>query len=555
MSRVQTQTPTPARTLRCAIYTRKSSEEGLDQAFNSLHAQREACEAYVASQKGEGWVALKAAYDDGGISGGTMERAGLQQLLTDVDAGRVDVVVVYKVDRLTRSLADFAKIVERFDAKGVSFVSVTQAFNTTTSMGRLTLNILLSFAQFEREVTGERIRDKISASKKKGMWMGGRAPLGYDPPTDAAERALVINPGEAEQVCGLFHRYLELGSVHALKLELDASGATSKRWTTSDGRAMGGQRFSRGALFHLLKNRTYLGEITHRDQSYPGRHPALLSPELFDQVQAQLKANAAVRQVRSSRVTVTAPLTGLIVDAQGRRMSPSFGYGKDGRRYRYYVCAELQRSERKPKTGEVGRVPGPPLEALVLDRLQRLAERVELTWAEGRAWVRGVQLNSASVEVLLDPAALGHTPASLLARRLPPGDRLEEQAASLRLILPIRPVFRGGRTWLVTPDGAAGLAKARVDPALTKALWQARRELVRLNAGPLTPPEQMIQAEGVPDSYLRRLAPLAFLAPDIQRALLEGRQPAGLTLQQIIDQDLPLAWADQRRKLGFVAAA
>lgn len=238
--------------IRCAVYTRKSSEEGLDQAFNSLHAQREACEAYVKSQVGEGWTCLKADYDDGGISGGTLERQALQRLLADIERGLIDCVVVYKVDRLTRSLTDFAKIIDVFDRKAVSFCSVTQAFNTTSSMGRLTLNVLLSFAQFEREVTGERIRDKIAASKKKGMWMGGMPPLGYDIPKDPTSRALVINPIEAEQVRDICHRYLRLKSVNALRDELARDGVLSKAWISRAGRPMGGVPFNTGSLFHLL---------------------------------------------------------------------------------------------------------------------------------------------------------------------------------------------------------------------------------------------------------------------------------------------------------------
>lgn len=271
--------------VRCAIYTRKSSEEGLEQGFNSLHAQREACEAYVRSQVGEGWQMLDAAYDDGGFSGGSMDRPGLAKLLADIEAGKVDVVVVYKVDRLTRSLTDFARIVEAFDRRGVSFVSVTPAFNTTTSMGRLTLNVLLSFAQFEREVTGERIRDKIAASKAKGMWMGGNLPLGYDAPVDRATRALVVNTAEAETVRLIFDRYLELRSVHALVRWLAEQGIRSKAWTSSRGRQRGGEPFGRGALFHLLKNRTYVGEIPHRDRTYPGAHEPIVDAAVFAQVQ------------------------------------------------------------------------------------------------------------------------------------------------------------------------------------------------------------------------------------------------------------------------------
>ena len=270
---------------RCAIYTRKSSEEGLEQDFNSLQAQREACEAFIKSQAGEGWRPVKTAYDDGGLSGGTLERPALQHLLADIRLGLIDVVVVYKVDRLTRSLADFAKMVEVFDAQGVSFVAVTQQFNTTTSMGRLTLNVLLSFAQFEREVTGERIRDKIAASKRKGMWMGGVVPLGYD----VSEHRLVINPAEAETVRAIFQRYLELGCVRLLKAELDRSGILSKRRISRSGVESGGHSFSRGALYALLANPLYIGEIRHRKLRHPGQHQAIVERALWERTQRQLQ--------------------------------------------------------------------------------------------------------------------------------------------------------------------------------------------------------------------------------------------------------------------------
>ena len=273
--------------MRCAIYTRKSSEEGLEQSFNSLDAQREACEAFISSQTHEGWRVLPTRYDDGGYSGGSMERPALKRLLADVAANRINVIVVYKVDRLTRSLADFAKIVEAFDAKGVSFVSVTQQFNTTTSMGRLTLNILLSFAQFEREVTGERIRDKIAASKKKGMWMGGLVPLGYD----LEDRKLVPNPKEAALVSKIFSLYLELGCVRKLAERLDREEIRSKVWITRTGARLGGAAFARGALYDLLRNRLYIGEIRHRDQWYAGEHKGIVPRSLWDRVQAQLNNN------------------------------------------------------------------------------------------------------------------------------------------------------------------------------------------------------------------------------------------------------------------------
>src|SRR5438874_3508864 len=279
------------RRFRCAVYTRKSSEEGLEQEFNSLHAQREACEAFIRSQRHEGWVCLPQSYDDGGFSGGTMDRPALQRLLTDIGAGKVDVVVTYKIDRLTRALADFAKITESFEARGVSFVSVTQQFNTTTSMGRLTLNVLLSFAQFEREVAGERIRDKIAASKKKGWWMGGMPSLGYR----VADHKLVIVPGEADTVRHIFRRYRVLGSVRLLRDELQLQGVVSKRWTGGSGRSWGGKPIARGALYLMLQNRIYCGDIVHKDKHYPGEHQAIVEPELWDAVQTRLAANAVER--------------------------------------------------------------------------------------------------------------------------------------------------------------------------------------------------------------------------------------------------------------------
>ena len=274
---------------RCAIYTRKSSEEGLEQDFNSLHAQREACEAFIKSQHGEGWRLVKAAYDDGGFSGGTMERPALQRLLADIRERVIDVIVVYKVDRLTRSLADFAKMVELFDAHAVSFVAVTQQFNTTSSMGRLTLNVLLSFAQFEREVTGERIRDKIAASKRRGMWMGGTVALGYD----VSDHRLVINPAEAETVKGIFQRYLELRSVRLLKDDLDRRGIISKIRLSRNGNRSGGKAFSRGALYELLSNPVYIGEIRHRKERHPGQHEPIMDRELWERAQRQLRDQAA----------------------------------------------------------------------------------------------------------------------------------------------------------------------------------------------------------------------------------------------------------------------
>jgi len=282
---------------RCAIYTRKSSEEGLEQEFNSLAAQREACEAYICSQQHEGWVLARTRYDDGGFSGGNLERPALQHLLTDIRADRIDIVVVYKVDRLTRSLADFARLVEIFDAQGVSFVSVTQQFNTTSSMGRLTLNVLLSFAQFEREVTGERIRDKIAVSKQKGMWMGGNVPLGYN----ASERTLAINPAEAETVRYIFALYLEFGCVRRVKQEADQLGLSTKRGMTADGCERGGKPLSRGHIYRLLSNPIYTGQIAHKGQLYPGQHPALIDAETWSAVQGPARGQGAPSRIKGRR--------------------------------------------------------------------------------------------------------------------------------------------------------------------------------------------------------------------------------------------------------------
>ncbi|MFM8377670.1 MAG: recombinase family protein, partial [Phenylobacterium sp.] len=361
--------------LRCAIYTRKSSEEGLDQHFNSLHAQREACEAYVRSQAGEGWSALKATYDDGGFSGGSMDRPALARLLADIGAGRIDVVVVYKVDRLTRSLADFAKIVEAFDARGVSFVSVTQAFNTTSSMGRLTLNVLLSFAQFEREVTGERIRDKIAASKAKGMWMGGTIPLGYSAPTDPVTRALVVNEAEAATVRRVFELYLETGSVHRLRERLQAEGVRTAVRMARSGKVRGGQPFGRGGLFHLLRNRIYLGEIPHAGRTFPGAHPALIDPDTFEAVQRQLDAH--VRRSGAGGRTQAMALTGRLFNAAGEPLSPTSTRGSRGQVYRYYVAASLQRGDKRSRGG-ARRVPAAALEACVAETLEAALDTADL---------------------------------------------------------------------------------------------------------------------------------------------------------------------------------
>jgi site-specific DNA recombinase len=398
------------RALRCAVYTRKSSEEGLEQAFNSLHAQREACEAYIKSQRHEGWTLLPQRYDDGGLSGATMHRPALQQLLADIQAGKVDVVVTYKVDRLTRSLADFAKIVEIFDQKGVSFVSVTQQFNTTTSMGRLTLNVLLSFAQFEREVTGERIRDKIAASKKKGMWMGGVPPLGYK----ARDHKLIVIESEADTVRHIFRRYAALGSVRLLRDELEAQGIRSKCWESAAGRRWGGKPLARGALYLMLQNRIYRGEIVHKDQHYPGDHMPIIDAVLWDDVQAKLAANA-VEHATGGRTKSASLLAGLLYDGEGQRMTPTHAVTK-GTRYRYYVSRPLI-TESRGRAPEGLRVPAGEIEQLITTRIgEFLSDPARLS----EALASYLETATQQQHVLQRAAELGATWFTLPAARLRP---------------------------------------------------------------------------------------------------------------------------------------
>ncbi|MFP1645213.1 recombinase family protein [Pontitalea aquivivens] len=346
----------PVRRLRCAIYTRKSSEEGLEQEFNSLHAQREACESYIASQKSEGWALVRDQYDDGGISGGTLERPGLKQLLADIEDGLIDVVVVYKIDRLSRSLMDFSKLVEVFDRNGVTFVSVTQSFNTTTSMGRLTLNILLSFAQFEREVTAERIRDKVKASRMKGMWMGGYVPLGYD----VVDRKLVVNQEEAAKVRKLFERFVAIGSATILARELRRDGMRTKQGTLID----------KGYIYRLLNNRVYRGEAVHKGTAYPGEHEAIIEARLWDQVH-NILGESPRKRANNSRTQTPALLKGLLFNATGAAMTPS-STKKGTRRYRYYVSMDILKSRDTPEDGIPRRLPADTAEAAVITEICRI---------------------------------------------------------------------------------------------------------------------------------------------------------------------------------------
>ena len=567
---------------RCAIYTRKSSEEGLEQDFNSLDAQREACEAFIASQTHEGWNAVPVQYNDGGFSGGSVERPALQQLLADIAAGKVDVVVVYKIDRLTRSLLDFARIVEIFDKRDVSFVSVTQQFNTTTSMGRLTLNVLLSFAQFEREVTGERIRDKIAASKKKGMWMGGQPSLGYD----VRDRKLVVNEAEADTVRMIFRLYVDLKSVRALKEGLDTSGIVSKARIASDGTPYGSKPLAVGALYHLLQNRIYRGEIVHKDKSYPGEHQLIIEESLWTEVQGILAGN---RVDRANGTTAKAPslLAGLLFDASGERMTPSHAV-KGSTRYRYYVSRPLLTDGAKAGTrGQ--RIPAVSLEALVARRIRNwlgdgagildaihhhvpdgiAQERIVGGAARlGAAWqglppdeVRGlllsichrVQVHADRVEVTINPLALVRRFEPQTAAVAADGTTANapSEAEALQFVLTISARLRraGIEMRMVVDDGSE---PATIDPGLVRTLVRAFAIRDQLFKDQNLSLNDMAEREGIVPSYATRLFRLAFLSPDIVAAILDGRQPPELTVRKLLDDTrLPLAWSEQRAKLGF----
>ena len=550
---------------RCAIYTRKSSEEGLEQDFNSLHAQREACESFIKSQTGEGWRLVKTAYDDGGLSGGTMERPALQRLLADIREKLIDVVVVYKVDRLTRSLADFAKMVEVFDSHGVSFVAVTQQFNTTTSMGRLTLNVLLSFAQFEREVTGERIRDKIAASKQKGLWMGGTVPLGYD----WCERRLVVNEAEATTVRHIFERYLKLRSVRLLKEDLIRDGIVSKVRVSGKGNRSGGQPFGRGALYELLANPIYLGEIRHRKVRHRGQHLDIVDRAVWEKVQERLRTQAAYHRT-IDREPVSSPLAGNLFDENGEPLY-ACGANKGARRYRYYVSRKVvQGSAQKTKNG--WRLPALEIERAVASASRQMlgdqptiatilqdagvpigdlqsalnaAERTSNQLVHGaevadnlRNLIDRVRLESAGIRVTLNLKRL----------IVEPVDIRDPASVTMTRFIPIEMQRRGVEIRLVI-EGESGRA-ARPDAALLKAIARGYRWFHELASGRTASIREIAKREGVYDSYVKRLIPLALLAPEIVQSVCDGAQPATLTAEVLKrNAPLPLEWTKQREIL------
>jgi site-specific DNA recombinase len=571
-------TTEPKAVVRCAIYTRKSSEEGLDQSFNSLDAQREACQAFILSQRQEGWRALPTQYDDGGYSGGSMDRPALKRLLEDVEAGKVNTIVVYKVDRLTRSLADFAKIVEALDARGVSFVSVTQQFNTTSSMGRLTLNVLLSFAQFEREVTGERIRDKIAASKRKGMWMGGNVPLGYD----LRERKLLVNREEAKLVVRLFDLYLKLGCVSKLKARLEQEGVKSKQRTSVAGKRSGGTSYSRGALYQILKNRIYLGEIPHRGESHPGQHEAIVPRELWERVQTQLRSdNQGGRNgLRSNSPSM---LTGLLQDTEGNRFTPCHT-SKNGRRYRYYVCQIA--SDGSGTAGKPVRMPAQDVEKQVCLRLQLFLQSArevmdELSRPDDlpvrtqqllaaaakqseqivsaspatvqafvRKVVRRIVIHPGQIEVNVSRQELR---TALVGDRVAPS-RLGNKGRSFdgvfRLEIKVQVKRCGGEMRLVVPSELGGRAQSRPVGSLVKAVVRGREWYESIVAGEALGRRSIARRLGLDERYVARILNCAFLAPDIVEAILDGSHPSDLTLEKL-RQRLPLNWVEQRKRSGF----
>jgi DNA invertase Pin-like site-specific DNA recombinase len=527
--------------LRCAIYTRKSSEHGLEQDFNSLDAQREAAEAYIKSQAHEGWRLVKAHYDDGGLSGGTLDRPALQLLLADIRSRKVDVVVVYKVDRLTRSLADFAKLVELFEAHGVSFVAVTQQFNTTTSMGRLTLNVLLSFAQFERELAGERIRDKFAASRRKGMWMGGTIPLGYN----VRERKLVINDEEADRVRLIFRRYLAVGCVAKLREDLDRRGVRSKRRVLTSGRILGGGSFDRGALYHLLQNRIYRGEVVHKGVVYPGEHEPIVDEKLWSAVQDRLAENRATR--RKSRVETGALLGGLIYDDRDNIMSPTYSIRR-GNRYRYYISSALLR-DRRSEAGSRARVNADDIERLVIEILgTELSEAGLVTDSTSASWSARTRttLRETVERVIVQPDQIQ------IIRKVAPtssaaGSDEDQVPKALTAALPTsRP---RARKEIIIP-GATNTSPRRLDQALILAIARAKFWMRDLHARKYADTKEIARRFQLSDAHVRRILRFGYLAPDIVEAIIEGRQPRSLTVKRLL-RGIPCAWAEQRAAFGF----
>lgn len=506
------------KSLRCAIYTRKSTEHGLDQEFNSLDAQRDACEAYIKSQSSLGWRCLPQHYDDPAFSGGNLERPALKKLLADIESGKVDVIVVYKIDRLTRSLADFAKLVEAFDARSISFVAVTQQFNTTTSMGRLTLNVLLSFAQFERELSSERVRDKIAASRRKGKWTGGTVPLGYV----AKDKKLIINKLEAETVRTIFDLYPKLKSFSKLVAELDRRKIVTKRRDTKVPKYRGGIPFTYGPLAYFLKNRIYLGEMHHGDKWFDGEHEAILDRETFDKVQQLLKAKANGRKVKRSESG--ALLIGKLYDDRGNRMSPSFST-KNGVRYRFYVSSAILRG-RKDAAGSISRVAA-----------QEIESAVEASVREQPRWL-GTSKSTEDLFEQIERAAFKADSVEVTVRISG-----EEDAATEKVEFPWTPKEKTD-VIRFEPNQSG-----EPDRKLLQSVVRAHAWLRELSDGTHTSIESLAVAVKLHPKIIRQELRLAFLSPDVTSSVLVGNHLAKLSLARI-PKLLPLTWTEQRHLLG-----
>ncbi|MCK0137831.1 recombinase family protein [Aliiroseovarius sp. F47248L] len=539
------------RRVRCAIYTRKSSEEGLDQDFNSLDAQREACEAYIASQKHEGWELLPDRYNDGGISGGHLERPALQRLMLAVDEKRIDQIVVYKIDRLTRSLADFAKLVDRLDAAETSFVSVTQSFNTATSMGRLTLNMLLSFAQFEREVTAERIRDKIAASKRKGMWMGGNVPLGYQPDG----RTLKIDESEAGTVRTLYDLYLKHGTLRDVKDRAENFDLRSRRRKRAGDRISGGKHFDRGHIQHILSNPVYAGRIRHKRNVYEGQHPAIIDPDVWEEVQQMLQSGAAVARGAKQKAT-RSPLARKLFDETGDRLTPSHSR-KNGKRLRYYISHRLVK-DRSQKHPDAWRLPAEQLEGLIADLVKKHLQRHDgvprivrdLTASEIAAKQPLLQAIQQTNQCLKLVARAELSPGTLIVR-LSPGelattlecDSTRINTGQLSLTSSFRMRRRGVELKLHLGD-----ASPEVDLTLVQNIVKAQKWLAMIIDGMTF--AEIAEADSVSKRRVQDVVDLATLAPDIIDAISSGEQPDGLTTDHLIKSGVPTSWSDQHEQFA-----
>ena len=531
--------PPSVKPVRCAIYTRVSTEHGLDQEFNSLDAQYDAASAYIKSQAHAGWTLIRSRYDDGGYSGGSTDRPDLQRLLDDIRSRRIDVIVVYKVDRLTRSLADFAKLVELFDAHGVSFVSVTQQFNTTTSMGRLTLNVLLSFAQFEREVTSERIRDKIAASKRKGLWVGGPLPLGYQ----MVDGKIAVVEDEAERVRMIFQRYLELGAVNALVRDLRKRDIRSKARLLATGATRGGVLFGRGSVFYLLRNHFYIGEVKYKDEILPGEQPAIMDRALFDAVQQKLTDQWSTRStIRNASDHL---LTGILFDDANHRMVPTHAT-KAGIRYRYYVSLPLLHGESKTAlVGSISRIPAADIENTISkslnEHLVAQKEKPSSTQVGDRKFI-------------LEHVARIDVHENHVTIRLKSDDEEEAPDSKDRFLsIPWRkPLSRKSRQILV-PNGVAPnqVRPTRIErrARLVNAIARGRRWLDEIVSGSVTDVQQIAARQKCSVRQVNMTISLAFLAPDLVRAAVEGRLPRGLGVERL--RDAPAEWGRQFEILGL----